>query len=104
MWGQSNKGASDPLSDAFTIVTDHHKHQKTNTSGSASANKYIPISTSEGDKLHEASSPTSQPMNNSAANSFTYVQIMFNIGRSRVQTDNFNSNLYINQLSHDYDK
>ena len=60
---QSNEEASDPLSDPFAIVTDRHKHQKTNTSGSASANKDIPVSVSEGDKSHEASSPTSQPMN-----------------------------------------
>ena len=63
MWVQSNEGAPDPLSDTFAIVTDHHKCQNTNTSGSASANKDIPISVSEGEKSHEASSPTSQPMN-----------------------------------------
>ena len=59
---QSNEEASDPLSDPFAIVTDRHKHQKTNTYGSASANKDIPVSVSEGYKSHEASSPTSQPM------------------------------------------
>ena len=39
LWGQSNKGVSDPLSDPFAIVTEHHKRQKTNTSGSVSDNK-----------------------------------------------------------------
>ena len=59
--GQSNKGVSDTLSDPFTIVNDHHKRQKTNTSLSESVNKDIPISVSKAVKLHEASSPTSQP-------------------------------------------
>ena len=48
--GQSDKGDSDPLSDTFAIVTDHHKRQKTYTSVSASANKDIPILASDGDK------------------------------------------------------
>ena len=66
--GQSNKGVSDPLSDPFNVVTDHHKFQKTNILGSASANKDIPVPVSEGDKSHEASSPTSQPMKQYADN------------------------------------
>ena len=41
-----------------------------NTSGSASANKEIPMSISEGDKSHEARLLTSQSMNQSADNSF----------------------------------
>ena len=59
LWGKSNEGASDLFSDTCDIVTDHHKRQKTNTSGSASTNKDIPISVSGGEKLHEASSLTS---------------------------------------------
>ena len=69
--GQSNKGELDPLSDPFAIVTDNHKRQKIITSGSASANKDIPISVSERDNYHESSSPTSHPINQSAANSFS---------------------------------
>ena len=61
--GQSKEVESDMLSDHFGVVTDHQKHQKMNTSGSDSANKYIPIFVSKGEKLHEAISPTSQPMN-----------------------------------------
>ena len=96
MQGQSNEAASDPLSDTFAIVTDHHKHQKTNTSGSASANKYIPISVSEGDKLHEVSSLTYQHMSQSTANSFTNSRSKSNNGKYGVQIDTYNSNPYIN--------
>ena len=74
MQGQSNKGASDLISDTFANVTDHHKRQKTNTSGSASANKDIPISASEGYTWHKAISPTSQPMDKSADKSFANSQ------------------------------
>ena len=70
MQGQSNEGAPYPLSYPFGMVTDHHKRQKTNTSGYVSANKDIPISVSEGYKLHEESSRDSDPMNQSTANSF----------------------------------
>ena len=49
-----NEEESDPLSDPFDIMTDHHKRHKTNTSGYASGNKDIPISSSEGDKSHKA--------------------------------------------------
>ena len=48
--GKSNKGASDPLSDPFAIVTDHKKLQKTNTLGPDYDNKDIPILVSEGIK------------------------------------------------------
>ena len=99
---QSNEEASDPLSDTFVIVTDCHKHQKTNTSGSASDNKDIPILASEGDKLNLASSPTSQPMNQPAYNSFANAQSMSNNGRSGVQIDTFNSNSYSDPSSHNY--
>ena len=68
LWGQSNEGASDSISYTFSIVTDNYKHQKTNTSGSASANKYIPILVPEEDKWHEAHLPNFQPMNQSAVN------------------------------------
>ena len=94
MWVQSNEGAPDPLSDTFAIVTDHHKLQKRNTSGSASANKKIPILVSEGDKSHEASSPTSQSMNHSATNSFDNYRSKSNNGRSGVQIYTYNSNPY----------
>ena len=47
--GQSDKEASDPLLNPFAIVTDHQKRQMTNTSGSASDNKKIPISFSRGE-------------------------------------------------------
>ena len=40
---QSKEGSSDPLSDPFAILTYRHKRQNTNTSGSDSANKEIPI-------------------------------------------------------------
>ena len=63
LWGQSNVGASDLLSDPFAIVTDHHKHQNKNSSVSDYNNKDISISVSEGDKSHETRSPTSQHMN-----------------------------------------
>ena len=57
--GKYNKGTLDTHLDPFDIVTDHQKHQKTNTSGSTSANKDIPISVYEGEKLHESISPNS---------------------------------------------
>ena len=60
---QSNVEASDPISDPFAIDTDHHKRQKTNTSGTAYSNKDIPISASGRAKSHKASSPNSVPMN-----------------------------------------
>ena len=103
MRGQYNEGASDPLSYSFTIVTDHNKRQKTNTSGSDSANKEIPISVSEGVKSHEARSPTSQPTNPSTANLFTNSQSKPNNFRYRFQIDTYNSNLYSNPSSHDFD-
>ena len=40
-------------------------------------------------------------MNQSAAKSFADAQSMSNNGRAGVQIDNFNSNLYIDTLSHD---
>ena len=84
-------------------MTDHHKLQKTNTSGSDSANKDIPISVSEGDKLNESRLPTSQPMNQSEANSLTNYQSKSNNIRAEVQIDTYNSNLYIDPSSHDFD-
>ena len=63
---KSNKESPDPISHPFATVTDNHKRQNTNTSGSASSNKDIPRLVSEGDKLHEASSPTYHPMNHTA--------------------------------------
>ena len=101
--GQFSEKASGPISDSFDIATDHHKHQNKNTSGYDSANKDTPISVSEGDKLHETSSPTSQPMNQSEANSFANSQSKYNIGRAGDQIDTFNSNPYINLSSHDFD-
>ena len=101
--GKSNKGVSDPLSDPFAIVTDHHKCQNTNTSGSASANKDIPISVSEGEKLHEASSPTSQPMNQYAANLFANYLSKYNNGRAKFQIDKYNSNPYSDPSSQNFD-
>ena len=68
--GQSNEGALDPLSYPFDIVTDHHKRQKTKTSGSASVNKDVPILDYEGDKSNESSLRTSNPLNQSEDNSF----------------------------------
>ena len=53
--------------------------------------------------MREASSPTSHPMNQSAANSFANSQIMSNNGRSVVQIDIFNSNIYSDPLSHGFD-
>ena len=100
--GQSNEGASDPLSYTFYIVTDHRKCQNTNTSGSASANKDIPISVPDGDNSCEASSPTSYPMNQSLANSFAYSQIKSNNVRAGVQKDTYNSNPYSDPSSHDF--
>ena len=100
---QYNEGASGPISYPFAIVTDNHKIQKTNTSGSTYDNKDISVSASKGDKLHEASSPTSQPMNNYADNSFANNQSISNNGRARFQIDTFNSNLYSDPLSHDSD-
>ena len=101
--GQSNKGASDPLSYPFAIVTDHNKRQKTNTSGYYYANKDIPISVSEGEKLHEASLPTSQPMNQSADNSFTDSQSTSNNGIAGFKIDTFNSNPYSDPSSQNFD-
>ena len=76
---------SDPLLDTFDVVTDHHKHQKTNTLGYASSNKDIPILVSEGDKLHEASSLTFQAMNQSTDNSSGNSRSKSNNERSGVQ-------------------
>ena len=101
--GQSKEGLSDPLSDPFAILTDHHKRQKMNTSGYSSDNKDIPISVSEGDKLHEVRSPTSQPMNQSVANSFFYSQSKSNNGRAGVQIDTYNSNPCSDPSSHYFD-
>ena len=101
--GQSNEGASDLLSDSFVIVNDPHKRQKTNTAGSASFNKDIPVSVSEGVKSHEASLPTSQPMNQCSANSFSNSRRTSNNGISGVQIDTYNSNLYSDPSSHDFD-
>ena len=101
---KSNEGRSDPLSDPFAIVTDHHKHQKTNTSGSDSANKDIPIYVSEGVKLHEASLPTSQPMNQSVYNSFANSRSKSNNGRAGAQIDTYNSNPYSDPSSQNFDK
>ena len=100
---QSNKGAFHPLSYTFAIVTYNNKRQNTNTSGYASANKDIPISVSEGDKLNESRLPTSQPMNQSEANSLTNYQSKSNNIRAEVQIDTYNSNLYIDPSSHDFD-
>ena len=100
---QSNEGASDILSYHFNIVTDHHKRQKTNTSGSSSSNKDIPILVSEGVKSHEASLPTSQTMNQSEANSFASSRSKSNNGRAGVQIGTYNSTLYRNSSSHDFD-
>ena len=66
-----------------------------NTSVPDSANKDIPISVSERDKSHEARSQTSQPMNQSADNSFANYQSNSNNGRSGIQMDKYNSNPYI---------
>ena len=92
--GQSNKGESYPLSYPFDIVTDHHKCQNRNTSGSASDNKKIPISVSEGDRSHKAISPNSQHKNQSADNSLTNYQSKFNNIRDGVKIDTHNSNPY----------
>ena len=103
LWGKSNEGASDPLSDTFTIVTGHNKHQNTNTSGYASVNKYTPISVYDGDKSNEARLSTSQPMNQSVANSFANYQSKSNNGRAEVQIDTFNSFPYSDPPSHNFD-
>ena len=73
-----------------------------NTSGPASTNKCIPISDYEGDKSHEAISPTSQPMNKSESNSFANAQSMSNNGRALFQIYTFNSNPYSDPLSKNY--
>ena len=101
--GQSNKGASDPLSDLFAIVTDNHKRQKMNTSVLASANNDIPILVSKGYKLHEVNPPTSQPMNQSEANTLANYQSKSNKSRSGVKINTYNSNPYSNASSHDFD-
>ena len=101
--GKYNEGAPDPLSYPFAIVTGHYKRQKMNTSVSASSNKNIPISASKGDKSHESSWPTSQPVNQSAANPFANARSISNNGRSGFQIDTFNSNPYSDSLSHNYD-
>ena len=95
-----NKRALDQILGPFIVVTHHHKRQKINASGSTSNNKDIPISVSEGDKSHESSSPTSQPMNQSAANSFANYRSKSNNVRYGFQIDTFNSNPYRNPLSH----
>ena len=101
--GQYNKGTLDTLSDPFDIVNDHQKYQKTNTSGSTSTNKDIPISVSEGNKLHDSIWPTSQPMNQFAANSFANYLSKSNSGRTGVQTGTYNSKRYNDPLSHNFD-
>ena len=78
---------SDPISYPFAIVTDHHKHKKTNNLGTASDNKDIPILVYEGVKSHETISPTSQPIIQSAANSFANSCRKLNVGRAGVQID-----------------
>ena len=92
MQDQSNEGASDPLSDPLAIVTDHLKRQNMNTSGYASSNKDIYVSVSEGDKSPKASLPTSQPVNQPAANSLDNYRIKSNNGRAGVQLYTYNSN------------
>ena len=101
LWGQSNEEASDPLLDPFAIVTDHQKCHKMSTSGCASDNKDIPILSSKGDKLHEASLPTSHPMKQPTSNSFANAQSMSNICIAGVKTFIFNSKSYSDPLSHD---
>ena len=102
--GQSKKEASETLSDPLYILTYHHKHQKTNTSGSASAIKDIHISVSEGEKSYEAISSTSQPMNQSADNSFANFRSKSNNERAGVKIYTFNSNLYSNPSSQNFDR
>ena len=73
-----------------------------NISGSASANKDIPVSFSEVVNLHETSLPTSQPMNQSAASSFANYHSKSNNGRSGVKIDTCNSNPYSDPSTQDF--
>ena len=99
-------GAKDHISDPFDVVTDHHKRQNTNTTGSSTL-KPDPISASEGDS---STSSQTERFSEPAANLFTMpVSTLISAypisDISVVSTDTFgNSKPTLYNKSHDADK
>ena len=98
-------GAKDQISYPFNLVTNHHKNQNKNTTGSSPPNPY-PISASKGD----SSTPSqAEKLSEPAANSFATTGSMLSSAqpisdREILFTDTFgNSNLPLDNKSHDAD-
>ena len=99
-------GAKDQLSDAFSVVTNHHKHQNTNTTGS-SPPKPNPISASQVDSYIPSQE---EQLSEVVSNLFVAPESKLSIAQPRSDRSGVCTNTFFNydpmfdKKSHDADK
>ena len=91
LYGQSEEGASDQLTDPFAVVVDHHDSQKATNPGQNPVSHTNPISLSEGDGSPGISSPLPEhdQLNHAAADSFARSRMKSRNGRAGTEDDIF---------------